>query len=86
MNKMFAITDIEKELAVALKCDPEKLITLREEYQAVRPPRYFDKKHWNHVAIDGSVDIPLIKEWIDESYDLIVASLPVKRRKELEEL
>ena len=37
-------------------------------------PRYF-RGQWNHVLIDGSIDTSLIKEWIDKSYELVVAGL-----------
>ena len=84
MNKMFAVTDLEGELSVSIKCDPEHAISLREQYPAVRPAWHFNKKHWNNVLIDGSVDIPLIKEWIDHSYELVVSKLPLKDRKTLE--
>jgi len=41
------------------------------------------KKHWNTVFIDGSLDDGLIYEWIDDSYDLVVKSLPKKLRENL---
>jgi len=84
MNKMFAVTDIEQDLSISIKCDPELAISLREQYTAVNPAWHFNKQHWNNVLIDGSVEISLIKEWIDHSYDLIVSRLPAKDRKTLE--
>jgi predicted DNA-binding protein (MmcQ/YjbR family) len=42
-----------------------------------------NKKHWNTVIIDGSISTRLIKEMIDDSYDLIVQSLSKKSREEL---
>jgi predicted DNA-binding protein (MmcQ/YjbR family) len=83
MNKMFAITDLEDDFAVVIKADPQDVISMREQYPAVKPPRYFDKRHWNLVLIDGSIDAALIKRWIDESYDLIVKKLPKKDQKAL---
>jgi predicted DNA-binding protein (MmcQ/YjbR family) len=84
MNKMFAVTDLEGELSVSIKCDPELAISLREQYPAVRPAWHFNKKHWNNVLIDGSVDVSLIREWIDHSYELVVSKLSLKDRKALE--
>lgn len=86
MNKMFALTSLEGELMVALKCDPELAISLREQYLAVKPAWHFNKKHWNGVQIDGSIDASLIKEWIDHSYDLIVSKLTKKDKEALREL
>ncbi len=42
-----------------------------------------NKQLWNTVEIDGSIDDKLIKEWIDDSYRLIVEKLPKKDRSGL---
>jgi predicted DNA-binding protein (MmcQ/YjbR family) len=85
MNKMFAITDLEDDFAVVIKAEPEDILHMREKYPAVKPPRYFDKRYWNHIMIDGSIESSLIRQWIDESYDLIVKKLPKRDQKALEE-
>ncbi|MEM8967493.1 MAG: MmcQ/YjbR family DNA-binding protein, partial [Bacteroidota bacterium] len=58
-------------------------VELREQYPAVQPGYHMNKKHWNTVLMDGTIGDKLITEWIDHSYDLIVASLPKKLREEL---
>ncbi|MFH1121429.1 MAG: MmcQ/YjbR family DNA-binding protein [Bacteroidota bacterium] len=70
-GKMFALTDLEGPLSVNLKCDPELAIELREKYPAVKPGYHMNKKHWNTVEIDGSINDKLITEWIDHSYNNI---------------
>ncbi|HRH59800.1 MAG TPA: MmcQ/YjbR family DNA-binding protein [Chitinophagaceae bacterium] len=65
------------------KADPDKAIELREQYDAVQPGYHMNKKHWNTVMVDGSISQKLIKEMIDDSYNLIVQSLPKKIRDEL---
>jgi len=72
---MFALTDVELFESINLKCDPEKAVQLREEYPAVLPGYHMNKKHWNTVLMDEGLGERLIKEWIDKSYDLVVASL-----------
>ncbi|MCK7520937.1 MAG: MmcQ/YjbR family DNA-binding protein [Ignavibacteriales bacterium] len=62
-------------LQMNLKCDPEKAIELREEYEAVQPGYHMNKGHWNTIIIDGSVSINKVFEWIDDSYNLVVAGL-----------
>jgi predicted DNA-binding protein (MmcQ/YjbR family) len=87
MGKMFALTSLDTpELRVNLKCDPEKAIELREQFEQVLPGWHMNKKHWNTVVIDDFIDDKLIIEWIDHSYDLIVSSLTKKVRTELENL
>jgi len=86
MDKMFLLTNINKELSMNVKCDPEKAIELREEYAAVLPGWHMNKKHWNTVNIDGSISDDKLKEWIDHSYDLIVSKLPKKLQNDLKQL
>lgn len=82
-GKMFALTDLEGDLSVNLKCNPDVAIELRERYSCVRPGYHMDKKHWNTIDIDGSVSDKLVKEWIDHSYALVVSGLPKKLRTPL---
>lgn len=86
MNKVFAITGIDTFEFVNLKCDPEKAAELREEHAGIKPGWHMNKKHWNSVMTDGSVNNLLIKELIDHSYELIVASLPKKVQAEWADL
>lgn len=86
MGKMFALADIDLFESINLKCEPEKAIELREMYPAVKPGYHMNKKHWNTVEMDGSLPDDLLKEWIDDSYTLIVEKLPLKLKKELAEL
>ena len=41
------------------------------------------KIHWNSVKTNGKISDKLLKEWIKNSYDLVVAGLPKKIQKEL---
>ena len=66
-----------------VKCDPEKAIELRERYDAVQPGYHMNKKHWNTVTVDGRLSQKLVLEMIDDSYDLVVQSLPKKEKDEL---
>ncbi len=77
-GKMFALTDIDEFSSVNLKCQPEEVIRLIEEYPAVQPGYHMNKKHWITVLIDGTVSDILLKEWIDNSYLLILSGLSLK--------
>lgn len=82
-NKMFALTGLDAELSINLKCDPEKAIELREQYPAVQPGYHMNKQHWNTVFIDGTVSQTLIFQWIDHSYDLVFNKLPAKEKDKI---
>ena len=75
-GRMFALVSLEDEPGrVNLKCDQVYAQALREAFPAVRPGYHMDKHHWNTVVLDGSVPDHLLVEWIEESYDLVVAKL-----------
>lgn len=83
-GKIFAITNLENQpLTVALKCEPEKAVQLRETFEAVQPGYHLNKKHWNTVTADNSVPDRSLREWIDDSYSLVYASLSKAVRAEL---
>lgn len=83
MDKMFLLTNINKELSMNLKCEPENAIELREMYPSVLPGYHMNKKHWNTVLIDGSVSDKQLQEWIDHSYDEVVRKMTKKMQAEL---
>jgi predicted DNA-binding protein (MmcQ/YjbR family) len=77
-GKMFALTGLHAFESVNLKCDPERAIELREQYEGITPGYHMSKVHWNTVLTDGSVKDALIRELLEHSYALVVASLPKK--------
>ena len=80
-GKMFALTDPDEfPPKMNLKCDPERAIALRGEYAGINPGYHMNKRHWNTVAIDGSIPSGLLRELIDHSYDLVVAGMPKAKR------
>lgn len=86
MGKMFALTDLEDQFSVNLKCAPDDCIELREKYSAVVPGYHMNKKHWNTFYIDGTIPDDLIYKWIDNSYDLVVKKLTKKQQSHLKDM
>lgn len=86
MGKMFALTNLESFESINLKCNPEKAIELREQYEAVKPGYHMSKKHWNTVNLDYSIEDNTIYEWIKDSYNLVVEKLTKKQKEELSKL
>lgn len=84
VGKVFALTNINGFSSINLKCDPENAVELREKYAAVQPGYHMNKKHWNTVLIDGSIPDKLLRQWIDESYQLVVAGLTKTQKISLE--
>jgi len=82
-GKMFCLTNLVGDLTVNLKNEPERNIELREEYPAIKPGYHMNKIHWNTVGIDGSIPDDVIKNLIDESYDLVVLKLKREEKQKL---
>jgi len=83
-GKMFALIPLDAvEKRIALKCDPEYAMELREKYDAVRPAWHFNKKHWNDVFLNGSIPDAEIKSWIDHSYDTVLKGMSKKMQESI---
>ncbi|HEY3957612.1 MAG TPA: MmcQ/YjbR family DNA-binding protein [Streptosporangiaceae bacterium] len=83
-GKMFALVPVAEEPpSISLKCDPDFAESLRDRYAGITPGYHLNKRHWNTVALDGSVPDDEVTELIDQSYDLVVASLTRARRDHL---
>jgi predicted DNA-binding protein (MmcQ/YjbR family) len=82
-GKMFALSNLDGEPSVNLKCDPERAVELREHYASIVPGYHMNKLHWNTISLDRSVPEQLLRELIDLSYELVFASLPKPKREEV---
>ena len=56
--------------------DPVRALELREAYAGIRPGYHQNKRHWNTVDLDGSVEDDVVRGLVEDSYDLVVAELP----------
>ncbi len=82
-NKMFTLTDLDSFNFINLKCDPERSVQLREEFNGIKPGYHMSKKHWNSVYLNTDISDEKILELIDHSYELVVKSLTKKVRETL---
>ena len=82
-DKVFLLANLEGELRINLKNEPEKNMELREQFPAIIPGYHMNKQHWNTLIMDGSLPISLVKKLIDESYKIIVDKLPQRIQQNL---
>ena len=75
-NKMFTYADIMPFETIALKCDPDRAIELREKYPEITPAYHSNKKHWNGVYMHGSLSDKFIEELVEHSYREVIKKLP----------
>lgn len=83
-GKLFLLAGLDNvPLQFNVKCEPDNAVLLREQYPCVQPGYHMNKQHWNTVIVDGSVSDKLLQQWINDSYDLILQSLPKKIQQEI---
>lgn len=68
-------------VSLNLKCDPALAEQLRAAHRQITPGYHMNKKHWNTLTPGLSED--MMHDLIEDSYDLVVASLPRSEREAL---
>ena len=83
-GKMFALSALRsRPLKVSLKCEPDLAEALRDSHAEIQPGYHLNKRHWNTVTLDGSLPDGMVRDMIEDSYDLVVAGLPRAARERL---
>lgn len=84
-GKMFALIALPaEEQRIALKCDPEEAIRLRDQYEGVTPAWHMNKQHWNDIYLSRDLSSEKIQTLIRASYDLVWAKLSKRERTSLQ--
>jgi len=84
-GKMFLLISLSNAESFNVKCDPERAVTLREEFEEIKPGYHMNKVHWNTVSMHGRLTVNQLQELIDHSYELVYNSLPKKVRNQISE-
>jgi predicted DNA-binding protein (MmcQ/YjbR family) len=83
-GKMFALSGLERRpLQVSLKCEPDLADQLRIAHEAINPGYHLNKRHWNTLTLDGSLPDRMVRDLVEDSYDLVVEGLPRAKRAAL---
>lgn len=70
-KKWFAlIMEVKGELYLNVKTDPNYSELLRSSYDYIIPAYHMNKEHWNTIIINDKVDVSLVEELIEQSYEL----------------
>jgi len=82
--KMFALMSCRDGIVnLSLKCDPDYAAVLRQQYKSLIPGYHLNKRHWNTMLLDGTIQEQEVQHFIDHSYDLVVKSLTREERRKL---
>jgi predicted DNA-binding protein (MmcQ/YjbR family) len=84
MGKMFAIVGLGRIEHVILKCDPHLAEVLKQTYAGVGHRSHLDQRFWISVELDADVPADEIARLVDQSYDLVCATLTRKQLAELQ--
>jgi predicted DNA-binding protein (MmcQ/YjbR family) len=82
--KMFALSAMdESDFSVSLKCEPALAQQLRTAHPEITGAWHLNKRHWNGVRLDGSLPDAMVRDMVEDSYDLVVASLSRRQQEQL---
>ena len=64
---------------LSLKCDPDRILELRQEYpESILPGYYSDGRTWVSIYLESDVPDQLVFDLCDMSYDLVFSRLTKK--------
>lgn len=70
-KKWFAlIMEVRGKLYLNVKTDPNYSDILRNAYDYIIPAYHMNKEHWNTIIVRDDVNETIIKELIEQSYEL----------------
>jgi predicted DNA-binding protein (MmcQ/YjbR family) len=87
LDRMYALcSEDERPLRINLKCNPDDALALRAQYSAIIPGYHMNKKHWNSLIMDGSLQDSLVFELIDHSYQLVISKMSQAKQRKLKSI
>lgn len=82
--RMFALSALAaSDFSVSLKCEPALAEQLRAAHPEITGAWHMNKRHWNGVRLDGSLPDAMVRDMVEDSYDLVVASLSRRQQEQL---
>jgi len=71
-GKMFVYAGMDDFSRIAVKCDPDRAVELRERHPEITPAYHSNKRHWNDIRTTGDLPDGFIREQIRNSYLLVL--------------
>jgi predicted DNA-binding protein (MmcQ/YjbR family) len=84
-DKMFVLQGGDKEgiPIITVKLEPAFGEFLRQQYTDIIPGYHMNKIHWNSLYTNGDVPDDVVRDMLDQSYNIVLASLSSKLQKEI---
>lgn len=70
-GKMFACVAFDRPEYIAVKCDPDRAVALRDRYSEITSAWHFNKRHWNDIRI-GPLEDSFVEGEIRHSYLTVI--------------
>jgi predicted DNA-binding protein (MmcQ/YjbR family) len=82
--KLFALSSMDlQDFYVNLKCEPTLAVQLRAAHPEITGAWHMNKTHWNGVRLDGALPDDMVRDMVEDSYDLVVAGFTRKQQEQL---
>ncbi|MDE6311635.1 MAG: MmcQ/YjbR family DNA-binding protein [Muribaculaceae bacterium] len=81
-GKIFACLSLDGDNRLALKCNPDYALELREQYYEIEPAWHWNKKYWNQLFLNSDLSKDLVLSLVRHSYSEAAAKLTKKQRSE----
>jgi predicted DNA-binding protein (MmcQ/YjbR family) len=82
--KLFALSSMDpQDFYVNLKCEPSLAVQLRAANPEITGAWHMNKTHWNGVRLDGALPDSMVRDMVEDSYDLVVAGFTRKQQAQL---
>ena len=62
--------EVKGKIYLNVKTNPEYSELLRNAYEYIIPAYHMNKEHWNTIILGDNIDESIVKELIDQSYEL----------------
>lgn len=85
-GKMFAMQGGDKEgkPIITVKLEPTFGTLLRNQYKDITAGYYMNKEHWNSLYLDGEVPDEVLRDMLDQAYQIVLHSFSKKVQKEID--
>lgn len=84
LDKWFCFVNIDVFDFCNIKCDAKQIEELQDRYEGIKPGYHMNKKHWISVYFDKDVSDKTIKDFVRQSYEIVVSALPKQKRETLQ--
>ncbi|MBI2968239.1 MAG: MmcQ/YjbR family DNA-binding protein [Bacteroidetes bacterium] len=84
-GKIFAVVNLDYPHFLSIKCTTENFDSFLE-YEHIKQAPYFARRHWIFIDLQQHNDLTALKDWITESFNLVIIKTPAKTRIKIEKM